>query len=68
MNVTLLIIVDAVSAIGDASLLDIDLTDLCILTVEDTCDFLKSWATVVEMSARSRCIRFRRNKTYRVST
>lgn len=43
VDVALLVVVDAVGAVGDASLLNIDFANLGVLAIKDTCNFLKSW-------------------------
>lgn len=43
-DVLRLLLIQAIGAVGNAGLLDINFTDLCVVTVEDTSDLFESWA------------------------
>lgn len=59
-------LLDAVIAVADTLAIDINVSNLCVIAIEDTSDLLESGATAGKVSLDS----YRRGQkvTYRVST
>lgn len=51
VNNALLVVAKTVVAVGQTTLLEVDIGDFCVLAVEDTSDFLESGATDVELAS-----------------